>query len=262
MAGDEEGDGVAAHRVARRARGPCAADLLGEASVGRDRAGGNAQEGAPHGELEVGSAHMHRQRAGVRIERRREDGLRDRAGPRVIGFQHGSSPGTTEPPLLGLHIPGACERESADAPVRPRYEDGPERGISRPEADPEPRAPAPVLARRRGFHRHEVIVQPSRAGQPASVRRRENRFGVVEQLPGVPDGQELQEAFGRDSGPPGEQPMQMARAEPDLRRHLREVRLARAMAVEVADGGLDAVVVGHVHLKLRKGSLGRAFALS
>jgi len=91
---------------------------------------------------------------------------------------------------------------------------------------------------------------------------REHGLGAVEQLLGVLNGEKLEKALGRDAGPAREKPVQMALAQTDVRRQLREFRLALAMPGQIANGRLDSVVVGRVHARLRRSSMGTSSNLN
>ncbi len=86
-------------------------------------------------------------------------------------------------------------------------------------------------------------MHTTRAGQPRFIGGIQNAAGFVEQVLGVINSQELQEALGADTYPTPEQPLEMIGAHVDVSGHLLQTGLILEVLLQVLDGFFDLCVI-------------------
>src|SRR5208337_2603340 len=107
----------------------------------------------------------------------------------------------------------ADESQTANAPLRHRKQALPERTRVKAIADAEPRSLGFKLARRHGLNVDEQVVQPPGTRKAGVVSCVEHAVRPLEQLLGMFQGQELNEALGADPRPAAEQSLKMELAQ-------------------------------------------------
>ena len=85
-------------------------------------------------------------------------------------------------------------------------------------------------------------MQAARGGESGFVGGRQDR-GSGEQRFGILFGEKLQEAFGADTCPTGEQSLEVILAQPNVGGHFAQVRLAQGILFQVTDGLFDAGII-------------------
>ena len=100
---------------------------------------------------------------------------------------------------------------------------------------------------RGGFELDAKIVEAAGAGEAGIEGGIEDILAVAEHLPGMGEGEALEEILGRDAGPIGKEPVEMECAEVGLAGEGVEAGLFGAVLIQETDDTGDAFVIIHMN---------------
>jgi hypothetical protein len=248
VAGNDVGYGVGPNRSAYGSAGRGIFDGCCQPLVAGHCPGGNAQQSLPHLDLKIRAFEQQGNRDVILFPGGCKDPSAHGRGSLPILEEPSPGPAAAQIPEGAFRVRGIDEGQTAQPSIREGEQTLPEGAAVQAVGDLQPRAQSFVLTRGHRINGDEQVVEAARAGQTGLVGR--IQLGAAfEQLFRMLDREVLQEAFRTDTGPAGEQALEVVGAEVDLLGYFLEAGLIVNMVFEIQDRLFDPpIVVIHVRV--------------